>query len=55
MEEEISRDLIGDRLYDLVIDFWEETCDNMDRVQEKTTFKPALARIDVLVSMMSNN
>lgn len=40
------RAVIGERIIDLVIDFWEDCYDSLDKIKEKIGYKPIVERFN---------
>lgn len=55
MEDPFQREMVGVRIYDLVIDFWEESCEALDRILQKVHLPSVAGRLAQLSSMMSTN
>lgn len=55
MEDPLQREAVAERIYDLVVDFWEDCCEALDRIQQKVQQPTVAGRIAQLSSMMSNN
>ena len=51
MNDEIMRDYIGERIFDLTVDFWEDCWENLDKLVEKVSFNPILPKIAYLHKM----
>jgi hypothetical protein len=48
------REYLGERLFDLFVDFWDDCWEDLDRIQEKVSFKPVQDRATYLFKLNSN-
>jgi hypothetical protein len=51
MVDEVMRDLSGERIFDLIMDFWEDCCECLDRLEKHMTYKPVYERTTFLFKM----